>query len=115
MLKVVSTAVLVVLLMAGCATSQHIGDDLRIDATSASSAEASYKAIMKNLPETDQRALALAVLIIGMENVSSAYEAIDLPDPSIASIRDKVAGLNAKGIMQRAAQVTSIRIQTSDN
>ena len=115
MLKLLTAVVLAGALIAGCATNRSTAEEIRIDASSERSSEASYKAMQRNLSETKQQDLALAVLMIGLEDTKSASDAMKLPNPSIANIRDKVADLTAEGIIQRAAQVKSIRIEYPGN
>ena len=115
MLKMVSAAIYVVALISGCATQRPSGVELRIDSSSASAAEASYEAMMDARDGVEQRELALAVLVIGSEDTKNAYDAINSPDPSIVTIRDKVAGMTAQEIIIRAAQVTSVRLGIPNN
>ncbi|MFD0739920.1 hypothetical protein ACFQZQ_11605 [Lysobacter koreensis] len=89
---------------------------VRIDATSSESAEASYKAMMRDRSAAEQQKLALAVLVLNMEGVESAREAMDNPElqsPSIGRIKDKVAGMTAKQIIETAARNPSVRIEVS--
>ena len=115
MLKLVTAALLVGILIAGCATSQPTAEKIRIDASSETTAKASYKAIQRTLSEPEKRELALAVLKIGLEDTRSVRDAMKLPDPSIENIRHKVAGLTAEGIIQRAAHVKSIQVESPGN
>lgn len=109
------TAVFVAVLV-GCATAQPSNTPSRIDASSPEAAEASYKTMMKGRSGADQQKLALAVLMLNMEGVKSAHEVVQRPElqePSISRIRDKVAGMTAEQIIERAAKNPSVRIEAA--
>lgn len=113
MLKIFTAAVLSAALAAGCATTQP-AQAVRLDASSPQAAEASFKAMMKGRSEAERRKLVLAVLMLNMEGVKSAHEVVNNPElqsPSIVRIRDKVAGMTAEQIIERAAQNPSVRIE----
>lgn len=100
------------LAVANAATPSN--NTVRIDATSAASAEASYKAMMKGRPEPDRQKLALAVLVINMAGVQSAYDMVGNPElqsPSIGRIREKVAGMTADEIMGLAANTKDVNFK----
>ena len=111
MFKSLSTAVLSLLLICGCTTNPSSAAAIRIDSSSTNAAQASYNAMMSERTEAERRRLALAVLIIGLEGTTSARDAMDAPDPSILSIRDKVAGMTAEEIILRAAQDPSVHVE----
>ena len=100
-------------LVIGCA-NQHPAETVRIDASSPQAAEASYQAMMDALPPGEQQQLAIAVVMLNMEGVKSAYEVVGNPDlqkPSMAHIRDNVAGMTAEEIIERAKENPSVRIK----
>ncbi len=100
-------------LVIGCA-NQHPAEAVRIDASSPQAAEASYEAMMDALSPEEQQKLAIAVVMLNMEGVKSVYEVVGNPDlqkPSMAHIRDKVAGMTAEEIIERAKENPSVRIK----
>ena len=99
-------------LVMGCA-SHHPAEAVRIDASSPQAAEASYQAMMDALSPEEQQKLAIAVVMLNMEGVKSVYEVVGNPDlqkPSMAHIRDKVAGMTAEEIIARANKNPSVKI-----
>jgi hypothetical protein len=103
-----------VLTIGGCTTSGAASAVTRIDASSVGAAEASYKVMAKRLPHSKQVELALAVLAINMIGVNSAAEAMSDPgleSPSIARIKDRVAGMSAAEIIDYAAKHSTIRME----
>ena len=115
MLKSIFAAGLAIALFSGCASYHSSVGSLRIDASSAATAEASFKAMMRGRDDFEKQRLALAVLAIGLEESKSVHDAMKNPDPSIATIRDKVAGMTADEIIERASKVTSVRFETPGN
>lgn len=88
---------------------------VRVDATSKQTAEASYKVMMDGRSEDERRKLSLAILVLNLEDVGSAREAMQNPElnaPSIGRIKDKVAGLTADEIIALAARSTAIHVET---
>ncbi len=103
-------------LAVACTTTPAQSGEARIDSSSYESAEASYKAMMKGRSESEKRRLAVAVLVLNMEGVKSAYEVIDKPElqaPSIGRIKDRVAGMTADEIMALADRTSDVRIEVS--
>lgn len=103
-----------VLTLVGCTTSRGASAVPRIDASSAGAAEASYMLMGKRLPQSKQIELALAILTINMIGVNSATEVMNDPDlqaPSIARIKDRVAGMSAAEIIDYAAKNSTVRIE----
>lgn len=98
------------LLFAGGA---HAREPIRIDASTEASAKASFEAMTTALSPRKQQALQIAVLVLNMEGVSSAYEVVNDPElqqPSIERIREKVAGMTADEIIRLSKRVTSVRV-----
>ncbi len=113
MLKSMAVLVVSAALLAGCATTRGPGE-VRLDASSAEAAEASYRAMMKGLSPAEEQQLAIAVLRLNMEGVKSAYDVVGNPELqtlSIARVRDKVAGMTADQIIERANKGTDVRIE----
>ena len=89
-------------LATACATDSGTMEPLRIDATSVESTRASFNAMMDKRSEAQQLQLALAVFVLNMEGVKSAYEVVGNPElqaPSVERIRSKVADLTAEQII----------------
>lgn len=87
-------------------------EPIRIDATSDTTAQASFARMTTSLSPRKQQALQVAVLILNMEGVSSAYDVVNDPElqrPSIERIRDKVSGMTADEIIRLSKRVTSVR------
>ena len=102
---------LAIAVAAGCA-SVRSGPEVvvRIDATSAETAEASYQAMMVGRSMAQKQRLALAVLMLNLEGVESANEVGSDPG-SVGPIRNKVAGLSADEIIALAAGVKEPRVE----
>lgn len=114
MLKLIAVALISAVLTVGCASSSSRGDVVRIDATSKETADASFKSMMDGRSTSDQQKLAMAVLMLNMEGVKSAYDIVrnpELQEPSISRIKDKVAGLTADQIIELASRNPSVRIE----
>ena len=112
MLKSIAAITLSVAFAAGCATTHKAA--IHLDASSAEAAEASYRAMMEDRSPADKQQLALAVLKLNMEGVKNAYEVVGNPELqslSIARVRDKVAGMTAEQIIDRAKKVTDVRVE----
>lgn len=117
MLKYVALVALSVATLTGCASVHSPEAEIRIDSSSPQAAEASYKSMMNARSEADQRKLAVAILMLNMQGVTSARDVVNHPElqaPSIARIRQKVAGMTAEQIMELAAQNPSVRVEASD-
>ena len=102
MRKLIVSLLFATSLATACATGSGTMEPLRIDATSVESTRASYKAMMDKRSEAQQMQLALAVLVLNMEGVKSAYEVVGNPElqaPSVERIRSKVADLTAEQII----------------
>ena len=94
------------------AASVHAKGPIRIDATSEATATATFERMTSSLSPRKQQALQIAVLLLNMEGVSSAYEVVDDPAlqrPSIARIRDKVSGMSADEIIALSKRVKTVR------
>ena len=66
--------------------------------------------------EPERQKLGLAIVLINMEGVKSAYEVIGNPEleaPSVGRIKDKVAGMTADEIIALAARTSSVRMEVS--
>ena len=98
------------LLFAGGA---HAREPIRIDASTEASAKASFEAMTTSLSPRKQQALQIAVLVLNMDGVSSAFDVVQDPElqrPSIERIRDKVSGMTADEIIRLSKRVTSVRV-----
>jgi hypothetical protein len=94
------------------AASVHAKEPIRIDATSEATATATFERMTSSLSPRKQQTLQIAVLLLNMEGVSSAYEVVDDPAlqrPSIARIRDKVSGMSADEIIALSKRVKTVR------
>lgn len=90
----------------------HAREPIRIDASTDASARVSFDRMTASLSPRKQQALQIAVLILNMEGVSSAYEVVNDPElqrPSIERIRDKVSGMTADEIIRLSKRVKSVR------
>jgi hypothetical protein len=93
------------------AASVHAKEPIRIDATSDATATATFERMTSSLSPRKQQTLQIAVLLLNMEGVSSAYEVVDDPAsqrPSIARIRDKVSGMSADEIIALSKRVKTV-------
>ena len=116
MLKPVAIAVTVALFLTGCVSTAGSKKAARIDGSSPEAAVASYEAMMRGRSEEERKKLALAIVVLNMEDVQSGYEVVGNPElesPSIARIRKIVAGMTAEEIWVRAAQSPTIRIESA--
>ena len=107
-------AVGLAVLLAACATPEASRSVARVNASTAASAESSYKTMMSQLSESKQRQLALAVLALNMVGVNSAYEMVNNPAlqaPSVGRIKDRVAGMSADEIIALAAKTSTVRFE----
>lgn len=89
-------------------------DQVRIDASSDAAAAASFARMIEPLPAGKRQELQIAILVLNMDGVSSAYEAIQDPAlrrPSIERIKDRVAGMTADEIIALSKGVTSIEVE----
>jgi hypothetical protein len=114
MLKKTLIAVCLAAVMAGCATSEANRSVARIDAATTATADSSYRVMLNQLPEPKQMKLSLAVLVINMIGVNSAYEVVNKPElqsPSVGRIKDLVAGMSADEIIAFAAKNSTVRIE----
>ncbi len=96
------------------AVDLRANDSIRIDASSDAAAAGSFARMVEPLPESKRKELQIAILVLNMDGVSSAYEAIRDPAlqrPSIERIKDRVAGLTADEIIELSKRVTSIRVE----
>ena len=117
MWKHLAVAFLAVAMTVGCAAAAAQQSAVRIDSSSSQAAEASYKAMMNGRSQAEQQKLAIAVFMLNMQGVKSASEVVNNPElqsPSIARIREKVAGMTAEQIIELAAQNPSVRLEVTD-
>ena len=115
MWKHLAVVIFSVAMIAGCATVPKAAA-VRIDSSSPQAAEASYKTMMEGRSEANQKKLALAVLVLNMQGVKSAFEVVNNPElqsPSIVRIRKEVAGMTAEQIIELAAKNPSVHIQAT--
>ena len=115
-LKCIAVLLLAAGLTAGCTTTPSRGGELRIDSSSVESAERSYQAMMRGRSEAEKQKLALAMLLLNLQGVKSAYEVVanpELQSPSIGRIKDQVAGMTADEIIALAARVSDIQVEVS--
>lgn len=91
----------------------HAREPIRIDASTEATTRASFEAMTASLSPRKQQALQIAVLVLNMDGVSSAYEAVNNPElqhPSIERIRNTVSGMTAEEIIRRSKRVKSVRV-----
>ncbi|MGY0561815.1 hypothetical protein ACW7G2_14015 [Luteimonas sp. A277] len=113
MLKHFAVALLASLLAIGCTTTAE-RNAVRIDASSIESAETSYKAMMRSQSDSGKQKLAIAMVVLNMEGVESAYEVVanpELQSPSIGGIKDRVAGMTAAEIIALADRTSDVRVE----
>lgn len=116
MLKHLTVLLLISALAVACTTTLAQSGEVRIDSSSVESAETSYKAMMKDRSESEKQKLAVAVLMLNMEGVKSAYEVVGNPalqSPSIGRIKDKVAGMTSDEIIALADRTSDVRVEAS--
>jgi len=89
------------------------GDLLKLDASSDQTALDSFNLMLAELPQKKQEDLQFAVLKINMDGVGSAAAILADPalrSPSVARIKDRIAGMTADQILVEADSVTSIQM-----
>lgn len=87
-------------------------EPIRIDASTEATTRASIMQMTKSLSPRKQQALQIAVMLLNMEGVSSAYEVVNNPElqhPSIERIRDTVSGMTADEIIRLSKRVKTAR------
>lgn len=112
MLKAVLAALLLAA-VAGCASTPTAAPT-RLDATTAETAKRTFQKMADELPGDGWQRLAMAMIAINMKNVKSAHEVVNNPElqsPSIARIKDEVAGMSAQEIIDYAAKVSTVRME----
>ena len=104
------------LLVVGLAVSTlaSAGEPLRLDASSDTAAEESFKRMADRLGAKQQQKLQIAILQINMIGVNSAYETMANPElrkVSVARIKDKIAGMTADEIIDFANRNSTVKIE----
>jgi hypothetical protein len=91
-------------------------EPIRLDASSAEAAEASWKQMVGSAHGGKKQKLLEAMLKINLAGVQSGYEVVgnrDLQSLGIARIRDKVAGMSAEEIIELGERVGTVKIERS--
>lgn len=114
--SLVLTATLAVLfaLGTGCTTPGGPRKEIRIDATSAESAEATFKAMVDDAPPRQREKLLGAMIAINFAGIQSAYEVVrdpSLESVSIGRIKEQVAGMTADEILAYAEKVSTVQME----
>lgn len=102
--------------LAACASTANNRTAPTLDASSAASAETSYKNMHRSLPQTKQVELALAVMAINFIGVNSAHEVANNPQlqqPGVARIKDRIAGMTADQIITYAAANATTKMEVA--
>jgi len=89
------------------AVGAHAQGPIRIDGSSDSAANESFKRMLAQLPTDRQRKLLSALVQLYVSGVHSAYEVVDNPkfqNMSAAGVKDKIAGMTADEIVEYAKQ-----------
>lgn len=89
-------------------------EPLRLDASSDTAAEESFKRMADRLSAKRQQKLQIAILQINMIGVNSAYETVANPElrsPGVARIKDKIAGMTADEIIDFADRNSTVTIE----
>ena len=89
------------------ATALHAQGPIRIDGSSDSAANESFKRMLTQLPTDRQRKLLAAVVQLNMAGVHSAYEVVGNPElqtMSAARVKERIAGMTADEIVEYAKQ-----------
>lgn len=98
-------------------TSPATSQSLRLDATSDATAQESFQRMLRQAGAEKQRELAMAMLKLNMTGVESAYEVVanpELQSPSIARVKDRIAGMTADEIIELADRASDVRIEVHD-
>jgi hypothetical protein len=91
-------------------------EPLRLDASSAEAAEASWKAMVDDTRGSKKQKLLEAMLKINLAGVKSAYKVAGNPELQslgIARIKDQVAGMTVDEIIELGERVGTIKIERS--
>lgn len=97
--------------LAACSTPGANRPETRIDATSNDTADATFNAMIREASASEREALMVAMLKINFAGVQSAFEVARNPDlrkPSIARIKDRVAGMTADEIIEYSEKVSTV-------
>jgi hypothetical protein len=92
-------------------------EPIRIDASSDAAANVSFGQMVDSLPARKRQQLQIAVLILNMEDVSSAYEVVNNPElqhPSIERIKGRVAGMTADEVIRLSKSVKTVRAEVQE-
>jgi len=109
MIRKAVTSLALALLIASCAstTPTHVA---RIEASTDQAALDSFGRMLQQVGPQRARELQVAVLLIAMDGVPSAQEALTRPvlrNPSIASIKERVSGMTADEIISLSRTSTT--------
>jgi hypothetical protein len=91
---------------------------VRLDATSAASAQESFQRMLEGASGAKRNELLVAMLKLNMSGVRSAYEVVAKPELqslSIARIKDRVAGMTAEEIIALADSTSEVEIEIERN
>lgn len=111
MLKKILLAIFLTFAATACATSVDSTSEIRLDATSDSSAKNSFAAMAKALEPQKRQELLVAMIKLNLVGVESASEVVQNPalqSPSIVRIKDQVAGMTAQEIIDLAERTSSV-------
>lgn len=89
-------------------------EPLRIDGSTDQSANESFKRMIEEASPEKSRELQMAGLLIIMDGVGSAKEAIDRPElrnPSISLVKDRVNGMTADELIALSKKSTTKPMQ----
>jgi hypothetical protein len=94
-------------------TGVHAKEPLRLDASSDESAQASWKIMVDTAPPKTRKKLLEAMLKINLAGAQSPTDKAADPGPQglgITRIKDKVAGMTAKEIIEYGDRVSTVKI-----
>jgi hypothetical protein len=111
--RLTTRAALCTFLAVSALGSARAGEPVRLDASSDRAAVDSFSLMLAGLSREEQEDLQFAMLKINMDGVGSAAEMLADPAlraPTIARIKDRVAGMTAAEIIAEADAVTSVQM-----
>lgn len=96
------------------ATSQNLSQALRLDATSDVTAQKSFDKMLDQSSAKKQQDLTIAMVKLNMVGVKSAHEVVENPalqKPTIARVKDRVAGMTADEIIDFANRTSDVKVE----
>src|SRR5258708_4581238 len=94
----------------------NAGEAIRIDASSAASAEMSWRQMLAAASAQDQQKLQVALIQLNLAGVNSAYDVASNPElqnPSVIRVKDKLAGLTAEEIIELANKTSTVKVKVN--